>query len=146
MNQRPAQSNRHAFTVVEMLVVIAILVVVSLGVATIFQSIGETVSRGRKLSQLNQFAARDARVMREDIEQMTRDGILVIINKNAGYNQNNNTLEEVGLYRGDPNPRFRRSDEIMFFSRGDYASQRRALVPNMIARSNEAAIYYGIGQ
>jgi type II secretory pathway pseudopilin PulG len=147
MNRRPAPSkNRHAFTVVEMLVVIGILVVVSLGVATIFQSVGETVSRGRKLSQLNQFAARVERVMREDFEQMTRDGFLVIINKNAGYSNATNTINEVGLYRGDPNPRFRRNDEIMFFSRGDFASQRRALVPNMIARSNEAAIYYGIGQ
>lgn len=145
---------RNAFTVVEMLVVIGILVVVSLGVATIFQSIGETVSRGRKLSQLNQFAARIERVMREDFEAMTRDGFLVIVNKNANFGQ------DVQLYRGeqanvdenlfpgfsDDFGRIRRSDEIMFFARGDFVSQRRAISPNMIPTSNEAAIYYGHGQ
>lgn len=141
-------NRRRGFTVVEMLVVIGILVVVSLGVATIFQSIGETVSRGRKLSELNQFAARLERVMRDDFEQMTRDGFLVIINKNAGAGR------DVQLYRGETTDRDgngiegspRRSDEIMFFARGNFVSQRRAIAPNMIATSNEASIYYGHGQ
>jgi prepilin-type N-terminal cleavage/methylation domain-containing protein len=141
-------NRRRGFTVVEMLVVIGILVVVSLGVATIFQSIGETVSRGRKLSELNQFAARLERVMPDDFEQMTRDGFLVIINKNAGAGR------DVQLYRGETTDRDgngiegspRRSDEIMFFARGNFVSQRRAIAPNMIATSNEAAIYYGHGQ
>jgi type II secretory pathway pseudopilin PulG len=143
-----SERSRTGFTVVEMLVVIGILVVVSVGVATIFQSIGETVSRGRKLSELNQFAARMERVMRDDFERMTRDGFLVIINKNAGGGR------DVQLYRGETTDRDgnniegspRRSDEIMFFARGDYVSQRRAISPNMIAQSNEAAIYYGHGQ
>ena len=153
MKKRPS-TNRNAFTVVEMLVVIGILVVVSLGVATIFQSIGETVSRGRKLSELNQFAARIERVMREDFEAMTRDGFLVIVNKNANFGR------DVQLYRGEQTNidenlfsgyssepgRIRRSDEIMFFARGDFVSQRRAISPNMLATSNEAAIYYGHGQ
>lgn len=149
MNDRaPKHRARNGFTVVEMLVVIGILVVVSLGVATIFQSIGETVSRGRKLSELNQFAARMERVMRNDFNNMTRDGFLVIINKNAGAGR------DVQLYRGETTDRDgngiegspRRSDEIMFFARGDFVSQRRAIAPNMIATSNEAAIYYGHGQ
>ena len=138
----------RGFTVVEMLVVIGILVVVSLGVATIFQSVGETVSRGRKLSELNQFASRMERVMRQDFEQMTRDGFLVIINKNAGAGR------DVQLYRGETTDRDgngiegspRRSDEIMFFARGNFVSQRRAIAPNMVATSNEASIYYGHGQ
>ncbi|MHA7814009.1 MAG: hypothetical protein ACX94C_11525 [Phycisphaerales bacterium] len=150
MNNQHARISRFrsAFTVVEMLVVIGILVVVSLGVATIFQSVGETVSRGRKLSQLNQFAARIERVMRQDFESMTRDGFLVIVNKNAGAGR------DIQLYRGEEldfdnngtEGRARRSDEIMFFARGDFVSQRRPIVPSMIATSNEAAIYYGHGQ
>lgn len=148
IHRQPAQRSRSAFTVVEMLVVIGILAVVSVGVATIFQSIGETVSRGRKLSELNQFAARMERVMRDDFDRMTRDGFLVIINKNAGGGR------DVQLYRGETTDRDgnniegspRRSDEIMFFARGDYVSQRRAISPNMIASSNEASIYYGHGQ
>lgn len=149
MSQRSRSNQiRSAFTVIEMLVVIGILAAVSLGVATIFQSVGETVARGRKLSQLNQFAARIERVMREDFQDMTRDGFLVIVNKNAGGGR------DIQLYRGDDRDldgngtdgRPRRSDEIMFFARGDFVSQRRPIVPNMIASSNEASIYYGHGQ
>lgn len=149
MTQRTISSqNRTAFTIVEILVVIGILVVVAIGVATIFGSVGETVARGRKLSSLNQFAARIERVMREDFENMTRDGFLVIINKNADFG------DDVLLYRGEQNDtdgngnagRVRRSDEIMFFARDVYETQRRAIDPNMRASSNEAAIYYGHGQ
>lgn len=155
MNQRNrTNQRRHAFTIVEMLVVIGILVVVTVGVATIFSSVGETVARGRKLSELNQFAARIERVMREDFERMTRDGFLVIVNKNANFGR------DVQLYRGEQTNldenlfggfsggpgRIRRSDEIMFFARGDFETGRRAIASNMRASSNEAAIYYGHGQ
>ncbi len=143
-----------AFTIIEMMVTIGILVIVAAGVATIFASVGDVVSKGRKLSELNQFAARIERVMRSDFESMTRDGFLVIVNKNA------NSGNDVRLYRGeqsDPDTslygafsggagRVRRSDEIMFFARGDFETARRAISPNMIASSNEAAIYYGHGQ
>lgn len=149
MNQRKrTNQNRNAFTIVEILVVIGILVVVAVGVATIFGSVGDTVARGRKLSELNQFAARIERVMREDFERMTRDGFLVIVNKNADLG------DDVQLFRGDQTDpdddgdfgRPRRSDEIMFFARGVFETQRRAIDPTMRATSNEAAIYYGHGQ
>jgi len=146
--------DRHGFTLVEMIVTIGILAVITAGIATIFNSIGDTVSKGRKLSELNQFAARIERIMREDFNSMTRDGFLVIVNKNANFGR------DVKLYRGEQtdidsqlypgfsnNPgRIRRSDEIMFFTRGEYETARRAIAPNMIARSSEAAIYYGHGQ
>lgn len=150
MNQRTQNTKaiRNAFTIVEMLVVIGILVVVTVGVATIFASVGDTVAKGRKLSELNQFAARIERVMRQDFERMTRDGFLVIVNKNA------NLGEDVQLYRGEQTDqdgnesfgRIRRSDEIMFFARGDFETARRAIASNMRATSSEAAIYYGHGQ
>lgn len=152
--QQTQTPERRGFTVVEMLVTIGILVVVAAGVATIFASVGDTVAKGRKLSELNQFAARLERVMRDDFEAMTRDGFLVIVNKNANYGR------DVQLYRGEKSNidenlfgssssgegRIRRSDEIMFFTRGQYESARRAISPNMIATSSEAAIYYGHGQ
>ncbi len=147
-------TRRGGFTVLELLVTIGILVLVAAGVGTIFGSIGETVARGRKLSELNQFAARLERVMREDFEEMTKDGFLVIVNKNANYGQ------DVQLYRGEKtdidkdlypgfsnNPgRVRRSDEIMFFRRGEFETARRAISSGMIASAQEAAIYYGHGQ
>ena len=145
---------RSGFTMVEMIVTIGILVVVTGGIATIFSSVSNTVSTGRKLSELNRFAARVERIMREDFEAMTRDGFLVIVNKNANYGQ------DVQLYRGEKTNidenlyagfsrnegRIRRSDEIMFFARGNYETARRAISSNMIASSHEAAIYYGHGQ
>ena len=145
---------RKGFTIVEMMVTIGILVLVTAGVATIFNTLGDTVAKGRKLSELNQFAARLERVMREDFEGMTRDGFLVIVNKNA------NEGNDVQLFRGEKtdidnalfggfssNPgRIRRSDEIMFFRTGEFETARKAIAPNMIARSHEAAIYYGHGQ
>ncbi len=155
MRRRHTQTGMaRGFTVVEMLVVIGILVVVAVGVATIFGSVGETVARGRKLSELNQFAARIERVMREDFERMTRDGYLVIINKNANFGrdvqlyrgeQTNIDANLFGGFSGEPG-RIRRSDEIMFFARGDFETGRRAVAANMRASSNEAAIYYGHGQ
>lgn len=148
------RNTQRAFTIVEMLVTIGILVVVTAGVATIFTSIGNTVTKGRKVSELNQFAARLERVMRDDFESMTRDGFLVIVNKNA------NGGNDVPLFRGertnidadlygnfsDEPGRIRRSDEIMFFSRGDFESSRPAISNGMIPRSHEAAVYYGHGQ
>ena len=149
-----ANTRGRAFTIIEMMVTIGILVVVAAGVATIFASVGDVVSKGRKLSQLNQFAARIERVMRDDFDRMTRDGFLVIVNKNANFGN------DVKLYRGQQsNPdrnlfggfsgnegQIRRNDEIMFFARGDYQTSRRAIAPSMVASSSEAAIYYGLGQ
>ncbi len=147
-------TRRSGFTMVEMIVTVGILMVVAAGIATIFSSVGDTVSKGRKLSELNQFAARVERIMREDFESMTRDGFLVIVNRNANFGQDvklfrgEQTNIDENLYPGfsDGPGRVRRSDEIMFFTRGEYETARRAVSPDMIARSSEAAIYYGHGQ
>jgi len=163
-NQSPKNHARLGFTLVEMIVTIGILAVITAGIATIFNSIGDTVSKGRKLSELNQFAARIERIMREDFESMTRDGFLVIVNKNAsngqGLDQDGIQSWDTQLFRGEETNidrdlypgfsngkgRIRRSDEIMFFARGEFETSRRAISPGMIARSSEAAIYYGHGQ
>lgn len=147
-------SKQRGFTILEILVSIGILVIITAGVATIFNSIGETVSKGRKLSELNQFAARVERIMREDFDAMTRDGFLVIVHKNANYGQDSllyrgeQTNIDANLYPGfsDGPGRVRRADEIMFFTRGEFETARRAISSGMIASSSEASIYYGLGQ
>jgi len=146
------RNTRAGFTVIEMMVTIGVLVLVAAGVSAIFTSIGDTVARGRKVSELNRFASQVERVMREDFEHMTRDGFLVIVNQNA--TDNNGNLIDVQLSSADAsdldangNPgRVRRVDEIMFFARGSFASSRRALASGLVAESSEAAIYYGHGQ
>ncbi|MBL4591843.1 MAG: prepilin-type N-terminal cleavage/methylation domain-containing protein [Phycisphaerales bacterium] len=68
MNNTSQKSTRRTgFTIVEMMVTIGVLVVVAAGVSAIFTSIGDTVSKGRKISELNRFASQVERVMREDL-------------------------------------------------------------------------------
>jgi len=78
--------------------------------------------------------------LRDGFESLTRDGFLVIRNELA------NDGNPVNLFRGDPDPRARRIDEIMFFARGDFASVRRPMSPGRSARANEARVWLGMGQ
>ena len=133
-------SRARAFTLLELLVTIAIIALLAAGVAAIFASVGDTVSTGKRVSALNKYAALMEGVIREDLERLTRDGFLVIRHELA------NNGQPVSLYRGDPNPRPRRIDELMFFARGDYTSVRRPMSPGITARANEARIYLGHGQ
>ncbi len=129
-----------AFTLLELMVSIAIIAVLAAGVAAIFSAVGDTVSAGKRVSVVNKYAQLMEGVIRADLERLTRDGFLVIRHELA------NDGDPVPLYRGDPNPRQRRMDELMFFARGDFASIRRPMVPGITARSNEARIWYGFGQ
>lgn len=150
----------RAFTLVEIIVAIGLLAVVSVIIGTVFASIGETVTTGRQVSNLNRFAARVERTMRRDFDNMVREnGFLVIRNElthTAGAtpqrrsvaltatdttlpgDDDNNGVEEPG--------RPRRVDEIMFFSRGEFTSRRAPLHRDMVARSDTARVYYGHGQ
>ncbi len=152
-NPNPKPSAR-AFTIIEIMVTLGILILVAAGVATIFNSISETVTEGRRLAEINRFAARVELVMRRDFERMSRDGFLVIVHQNApgADPQNNNRNVQLNAFdTTDPDNdnefgRPRRADEIMFFSRGDFETSRRSLSPGLVARSDQAAIYYGHGQ
>lgn len=150
--------HRAGFTVIEMLVTIGILILVAAGVSTVFTSIADTVDSGKKVAELNRYAAQFERVMRQDFENMTRDGFLVIANQltldqNAALTANP-VPGDVLLWAGDSsdldgNGEFghpRRIDEIMFFARGDYETTRRAISTGTIAKASEASIYYGHGQ
>ncbi len=134
-----------------MLVTIGVLILVAAGVSTVFTSIADTVDNGKKVAELNRYAAQFERVMRQDFENMTRDGFLVIAQQEApGYTP----ARDVQLWAGDSTDldgngqqgRPRRIDEIMFFARGDYETSRRAIATGMIAKASEASIYYGHGQ
>jgi len=161
--QRPintTQSNttrRSGFTILEILVTIGILVLIAAGVSVIFTSVSETVNTGKRVAELNRFAAQFERVMRQDFENMSRDGFLVIVHQYAPGDPNNPDLSpftnafDTKFWVGDATGlnqtgRPRRADEIMFFARGQYETSRRAISPGMVAKSTEAAIYYGHGQ
>lgn len=142
------------FTIIEIMVTIGILVLIAAGVSAIFSSVADTVNSGKRVSELNRYAAQFERIMREDFENMTRDGFLVIVHQNAPGADPLNNRHDVQLSPADSSDednnnepgRPRRVDEIMFFARAEFETARRAISPGMIAKSGEAAIYYGHGQ
>lgn len=130
----------RGFTLLEVLLSIGVLTFVSVAIATIFGAIGDTLDRGRRVSELNQFASRIESVMRRDFNSMSRDGFLVIRSEYA------NGGEPVPLFDGDADPRPRRADQIMFFASGEYSSSRSDIFAGLTPRSDEARVYYGHGQ
>ncbi|MFK7760285.1 MAG: type II secretion system protein J [Phycisphaerales bacterium] len=145
---------RSAFTIIEIMVTIGILVLIAAGMSTIFSSVSQTVNGGKRIAELNRYAAQFERVMRRDFENMSRDGFLVIVQQNAPGFDPVGSRRDVQLSpadstdlddSGDPG-RLRRVDEIMFFANGQFETSRRAISPDLIARSSQAAIYYGHGQ
>lgn len=137
INPTPA-SGRRAFTVLEVVVAIGAVAVVTVGLASVFQSVGKAVSGGQRVSSLSQYAASIEQQMRRDFSRMTRDGFLVIRNQRV-------TNQNAALYKGDPNPRPRRVDELMFFAKGEFKSLRDSVNPYVSVSSNQARIYYGHG-
>lgn len=145
---------RRAFTVVELLVAIAVVAIIAVGLSTIFGSVGDAVTDGRRASEINRAAARMEQQIRDDLSRLTRDGFLVIANRYASDEQgnvfeniaNNPNQRGVQLSPRQREGRSRRADEIMFFARGDFQTKRPALAPGVFATSGEAAIFYGIGQ
>jgi hypothetical protein len=125
------------------------------GVAAIFDAVGKTVRTGKRVHQFNEYAGLIERRLRDDIAAMTRDGYLIIRNGYADANGDGQitipaqiggtSVDDVLLYDGDEHPRLRRTDEIMFFAKGQFMSVRELLDPRFVARSDAAAIYYGHG-
>ncbi len=145
------RSSRHAdaFTLVEMLVAIGAVALVSVGLAAIFQTVGKTVTTGKRVSLLTQQAAILEEQMREDFAHMTRDGFMVIRHQFTIDARPGNEYPQVVApirYKGDPNfGRPRRIDELMFFANGEYRTSREDMIPGRTAHSRAARIYYGHG-
>ncbi|MBS0192232.1 MAG: type II secretion system protein [Phycisphaerales bacterium] len=138
------------FTLVEMLVAIGAVALVSVGLAAIFQTVGRTVTTGKRVSQLTQQAAILESQMREDFAKMTRDGFLVIRHQFSidatSRNPQNPGVVSVPRFKDDPvAPRPRRIDELLFFANGEFRSTREQLIPGRSATSRAARIYYGHG-
>lgn len=137
-----AISGANGFTLIEMLVAVGAVAFVAVGIASIFASVGDTVSRGRSVSAITQYAAVLERQMRADFDAMTRDGYLIIRHEEADAGN------DVPLYPDQPigDWRPRRVDELMFFVDTPSASAREPLAPGYNAEGASARIYYGIGQ
>jgi len=144
-------ARRGGFTLLEILVALSAVLVVAIGLAAIFNAVGKTVSAGRRLSRVNQYARLLELEMRQNFSRMSRDGCLVIRQQFADADADDgfDPLQDVvPLNEDDERGRPRRVDEIMFFARGDYTSARAAVpaTTDWRATAREARIYYGHGQ
>lgn len=137
------------FTLVETLVAIGAVALLSVGIATIFQSVGRTVSSGKRISFFHQYATQIERQMRSDFAAMTREGFLVINHQYAvdpaGVKLQGATAPS--LFEGQPasSKRPRRIDEILFFASGEFSSAREPIAPGVVPSASSAAVYYGHG-
>ena len=137
-----ADRDRRGFTLIELLVAIGAIALIAVGIASVFESVGRTVSGGRRVSLLNQAAAQIEQQLREDFRAMSPDGFLVI---RHAYVDADGELNSVPLHPTDQNPRPRRADEIVFLARGQFTSVRDALHPVRSPKSDHARIYIGHG-
>ncbi|MBL8759325.1 MAG: type II secretion system protein [Phycisphaerae bacterium] len=142
------------FTLVELLVAALAVAIITVGVASVFRVTGETVASGKRLSSVTQYAAAIERQMRADFASMSRDGFLMIRNSGADADADGQYIpgttlqpgpDAVRLHAGDQNPRGRRTDEIVFFAKGEFSTLREPRHPDRVARAREARIYYGHG-
>jgi len=140
---------RGAFTLVEMLVAVGAVALVSVGLAAVFQTVGQTVTTGKRVSALTQQAAILESQMREDFKNMSREGFLVIrhqytLGRGTGNGQ---VVIPASRFAGDPVvARPRRIDELLFFANGEFRTAKEDLIPGRTAKSRAARIYYGHGQ
>lgn len=121
----------QGFTLLETLVAIGAVALVAVGLAAIFDSVGKTVTGGRRASRLTSFASIIEGQFRKDFDGMIRDKGVLVIRQNA-----------VQLSGGTE---FRRADEITFFARGDFKSVRPPIHSARVPTSDTALIYYGHG-
>jgi type II secretory pathway pseudopilin PulG len=142
------------FTLVELLVAIGVVGLIAIGITQVFSLTSQTVSQGRRLSNLTQTAGLLERQLREDVARMSRKGFLVIRNAYADVNGDGAITwpslgapgpDAVPVREGDTRPRPRRVDELLFFAEGEFQSVREPRHPQRLASSREARIYYGHG-
>lgn len=144
MLRRSQRGRAGGFTLVEVLLAVGALALLSVALAAALAGIGRTVSAGRRISLFQTYANAIERRLRADIESMTRDGVLIIRNEYARSDAP--VPERIELYPGDPNPRPRRTDEMVFFRPGPITTARPPLHPRFVARGEAARIYYGHGR
>ncbi len=149
LRARAGQAPRPGFTLIEIVVAVGAVALVAVGLASIFDTVGKTVTGGRRVSVLNTYAGLLERQMRADFDAMSRDGFLVIrqqwvdVDGDGKYTPG---ADRVPVSGDDVAPRGRRIDEILFFVNGHFASERQSTWPGVQATSGTAMVYYGHGQ
>lgn len=132
------------FTLIEVLIAVGAVSLIAIGLAKVFSSTGDTVRAGRRLSNFNEYASLIERQLRDDIARMSRDGFLVIRNRNTA---DTNGVLNIRLSPDQPAAfaRPRRVDELVFFASGTFTTLRDPIHPARVPAGSAARIYYGHG-
>lgn len=144
------RTNR-AFTLVELMVAVGLLLVVIVSVSRIFSTASKVASLGEAVNDILQETGAIERQIRTDISRLDYDGVLVI--QCVAIKNNANQIFSPSAPLIDPTRPVNatiRCDQLVFFSKGTQTSARFAgnqdLGPfNGLARSNLSRILYGHG-
>ena len=130
---------RHAFTLVELLVALTVLLVIIIATSRIFGTTSKVAALGEASADLQATATAVEKVIRADVERMARDGVLAIqcvavrndVNRSQRVTRPDLTgsaISTTSLTAPLLNPTlaptdFVRCDQVVFFGRGHVASQ-----------------------
>ena len=143
--QTRAGCPRHAFTLVELIISIALVLIVMLGVNFVFRMTGDTIGSGQVLNEQVRNNRGAQAVMFDDFGKMMRDGPALVLrsravpafrnqsDQNADGDGNPLTLDQNGdgddldledrVYGSNYNTRNHRVDTISFFAQGLFRRQ-----------------------
>jgi type II secretory pathway pseudopilin PulG len=150
-NHRPS-NRRSAFTLLEAMVAVGILLVVILFTSQIFSSASRVTSTGQANADAMQEAAAIEQQVRADFERLSRDGFLAIVSAAVRNDVNDASSNDPRLWLNPDLPfdAFIRCDRIVFFTQG--MSSTQVFNPSGsnfgINRKPQAAasrVYYGHG-
>ncbi|MCH8823100.1 MAG: prepilin-type N-terminal cleavage/methylation domain-containing protein [Planctomycetes bacterium] len=137
-------ASRRGFTLLELMIAVAILVVVIIATSQIFGTVGKVAALGEATADVLQEAAAIERQIRADIERLSSEGVFAIrcvsvrngIHFGAGGPLLNPLLPENAIIR---------ADQLVFFTNGIQGIQtyRQGAGSNHKGQGTAARIYYG---
>jgi prepilin-type N-terminal cleavage/methylation domain-containing protein len=150
-----ARSRRSlGFTLTELLVAVAILVVVIIATARIFATVSKVAGAGEANADLLQTAQTIERQIRNDIARISRDGFLAIRNVEVPNDINASLPGPLLNAAIAPNARVR-ADQLLFIAEGTFYSTQfsgsKGIVVSgsdkryPVAQATAARVYYGHG-
>jgi len=142
-------TRRSAFTLMEALIAITILLVIILATSKIFSGVSDVTTAGQANADIMQEVAAIERQMRQDFERLSGDGFIVIQSRAVRNAINDGTNSNPDLWL-DPTrgpDEFIRSDQVMFFTQGIATTQVYApgAADNRKPQAVESRVYWGHG-
>lgn len=150
VNPRPSILIPHSsplprgFTLTELMIAIAVLLVVIIGAGKVFSTASKVTSMGQATADVMQEAAAIERQLRADIEKLNPEGVFAI--------RNSRVRNDINVSAGGPllNPYldpgdFIRADQLLFFTNGVQSSQTAGIDAGTyrFGQGSVARVYWG---